>query len=156
MDATITANRSLSPRGFAMLMGAVVAADLLIAAYLIAIGAFPVPIFLLIGASGLFIAFRILFARQAGVRERIRVSAEDITVRWESPAGARELWRSPTAFTRVSVERGERQATRVRLALRNRRLFVGQALSPGERADFGAALERAVWEARGERWAATG
>ena len=152
MDATITANRSLSPRGFALLMAVVVGLDLLIAAYLRAIGAVPVPLFLLGGATGLYGAFRVLFRRQAGFSERVQVSAEAVSVRWESPRGSRELWRSPTAFTRMSVETGERTTTRVRLGLRERRVFVGQALSPGEREAFGRALERAVAEARAERW----
>ncbi len=152
MDATITPNRALSPRGFAVLMSAVIGLDLLIAAYLIAIGAFPVPVFLLVGATGLFVAFRVLFRRQAGFSERVQVSAEEVRVRWENPRGVRERWRSPTAFTRVSVEQGEREATRVRLAVSQQRMFVGQALSPKERASFGEALKAAIAEARAERY----
>lgn len=152
MDATITPNRALSPRGFAVLMSAVVGLDLLIAAYLIAIGAFPVPVFLLVGATGLFIAFRVLFRRQAGFSERVQVSAAEVRVRWVSPRGERDRWRSPTAFTRVSVEKGEREATRVRLAVSRERMFVGQALSPKERATFGEALQAAIAEARAARY----
>lgn len=152
MDATITPNRALSPRGFKVLIGAMVVLNLLIAGWLVGIGAFPAPIFLGLDVLALFVAFKVLFARQAGVRERVQVSAEEIQVRWETPRGARTAWRSPTGLTRVAVESGERQETRVKLSLSEKRMFVGQALSPKERAAFGAALQAAVKEARAQRY----
>lgn len=152
MDATITPNRALSPRGFSLLIGVLVALNLVLAIWLLGIGAFPVPIFLGIDVLALFVAFKVLFARQAGVRERVQVSADEIRVRWETPRGGRDLWRSPTGLTRVAVEKGERQETRVRLALSQKRMFVGQALSPKERAAFGEALKAAVAQARAERY----
>lgn len=154
MDATITPNRALSPRGFRILIGVVVAYNLAVAAFMFAIGAFPVPIFLGLDVLALAVAFLVLFRRQAGVSERVQVSAEEVRVLWESHGGSREAWRSQTALTRVAVEQSERSGARVRLSQSGRRVFVGQALSPRERADFGRALESAIAEARRERWPA--
>ena len=83
----------------------------------------------------------------------MQVSAEAVQVRHESPKGVREIWSSPTAFTAVNLEATSRHEARVRLSLSGRRITVGSALSPEERADFGRALEAAVRRARSERWA---
>jgi uncharacterized membrane protein len=98
-----------------------------------------------------FVAFQVSF-RRARTAERVRVSADEISVRYETPEGARTIWRSPTAFTDVALDNA-RQTPRVRLGLSGRRLTVGAALSPRERIDFGHALERAVARARAERYA---
>ena len=151
MDAVITPNRSLSPRGFALVMGALALLNLSIAIGFLAAGAAPVPIFLGLDVLAMFIAFQISF-RRARTAERVQVSAEEVRVRYETPRGARTVWTSPTAFTDVALE-NVGHAARVRLGLSGRRLTVGSALSPKERVDFGHALERAVRQARNERYA---
>jgi uncharacterized membrane protein len=149
MDAVITPNRSLSPRGFVVLIGALITLNLLLAGFFVAIGAFPIPVFLGLDVLGVFIAFQVSF-RRARTAERVQVSAEAVEVRHEAPEGGRTVWRSPTAFTGVALE-DVGHASRVRLSLSGRRLTVGAALSPKERLDFGRALEDAVRQARLER-----
>jgi len=61
------------------------------------------------------------------------------------------VWESPTAFTRVTVEREEGRTVGVRLALSGRQLSVAQWLSPRERGEFALALEEAIRAARLER-----
>ncbi len=150
MDAVITPHRSLSRKGFFRLLGALVAANLLIAGFLLAIGALPVPIFLCIDILGVIIAFRASY-RGAGQSERVQVSAEEVRVSHQIGRSARTVWTSPTAFTRVSVDaRGESEA-RVRLHLSQKALTLAHALGPLERAQFGDALEAAIRQARAER-----
>lgn len=151
MDATITANRSLSPRGFLILMTALIAANGLLAAYFIAVGALPIPVFLGLDVLGVFIAFQVSY-RSARLAERVQVSAEEVRVLHEYGPRRREIWRSPTAFTRVDVESPGEHETRVRLRISGRRLTVGAALSPRERADFAEALREALRRAGAERW----
>lgn len=148
-DAVITPNRSLSPRGFKVLIGALVAINLLVGGFFLAIGALPVPLFLGLDVLGVFIAFKVS-NRRAGQAERVRVSADEVTVLHELGAAARVVWRSPTAFTRVLVEGAEDDA-RVRLALSERRRVIGRALSHKERIDLAGALEAAIRTARLER-----
>jgi uncharacterized membrane protein len=146
MDAVITPNRSLSKRGFWVLMGGLAAYNLVVAAFLIAIGAFPVPVFLGLDFAGIALAFHIS-NRRALNAERVRVSAERVEVLRRS----RTVWSSPTAFTRVAV-----QAAEVELRLSGKAMAVARALSPRERTAFAEALERAIAAARGERHCPTG
>jgi uncharacterized membrane protein len=151
MDATITPNRSLSRQGFAIVMGALIALNLVLATVFWSLGALPVPVFLGLDVLGVWIAFQVSY-RGARLSERVLVTAEEVRVRYESPHGAKTVWATPTAFTGVAVEDADEHHSRVRLSLRERRLTVGAALSPKERASFGRALEAAMLQARAERW----
>jgi uncharacterized membrane protein len=146
----ITPNRSLSKRGFALVVGALAAMNLALAAFFFALGAAPVPVFLGLDLLAVVVAFKVSYAR-ARLVERVQVTAEAVRVRYESPRGAKTVWSSPTAFTRVALEAAGNHDSRVRLSLSDRRLTVGAALSPRERVDFGRALEKAVLAARAQR-----
>jgi uncharacterized membrane protein len=149
MDAVITPNRSLSSRGLKVLMGVVVAWNLVLALFFLAIGALPVPVFLGLDVAGLALAFAVSNAR-ARRAERVQVSAEAVRVVRDAGGGPKTVWTSPTAFTRVVLEADEDNAE-VQVALSGRSLSVGRALSPRERKDFAAALQRAIQAARAER-----
>jgi uncharacterized membrane protein len=151
MDAVITPNRSLPRAGFYWLIGILVASNLIMAAFFVAMGALPVPVFLGLDVLGVFIAFRVSYAR-GRLAERVRVSAEEVQVAYETQGRSRTVWRSPTAFTAVAVERAGQHEARVRLRLSGQRLTVARALSPKERGEFADALERAIQKARAERY----
>jgi uncharacterized membrane protein len=150
MDAVITPNRSLPRTGFYWLIGLLVAFNLVMAAFFLAMGALPVPVFLGLDVLGVIIAFRASYA-SGGLAERVRVSAEEVQVAYEAKGRSRTVWRSPTAFTAVAIEQAGQHEARVRLRLSARRLTVARALSPKERGEFAAALERAIHKARAER-----
>lgn len=146
MDATLTLNRSLSPRGFKVLFGLVVAANVLFAIFLFVLGAWPAPMFLGLDVLAVWLAFRASF-RAAERAERVQVSAEEVTVSRDG----RTLWRSPTAFTRVNLEKRD-DDTRVRLLLSGRAFTLAKSLGPHERGKFANALQDAIREARAERY----
>lgn len=152
-DAVITPNRSLSRRGFKILVGAMLAINLAIGGFFLAIGALPVPIFLGLDMLGLFIAFKASY-RSGGVSERVQVSAEAVTVLRHTPYGAgpggQVVWRSATAFTKVEVSQDQDDVS-LGLATSGRRRAIGQALSPQERLGLGRALERAILDAQRAR-----
>ena len=150
MDAVITPHRSLSRKGFAVLLGVVIAFNLAVGALMIALRAFPVPLFLGADILAVVIAFRASY-RGAGQAERVRITADEVVVAHEWSRGRRTVWRSATAFTRVEVEAPTDHDTQVRLAVSGRALVVGHALSPGERAGLAEAIERAIAAARAER-----
>ena len=152
MDALLTPNRSLSNRGLWVLMGVLVAYNLLVAIFLVVIGAFPVPIFLGLDFVGLFIAFRVN-NRRAGRAERVHVTADRVQVSHrQAPGREHTVWTSPTAFTRVAVERVGEHESRVRLRLSGRFMCVGASLGPEERSGFAEALQQAIRKARLERY----
>jgi uncharacterized membrane protein len=145
MDAVITPNRSLSPRGITVIVVAMGTMSLIPMTMAIYLGApFP-PLFLGLDVLGLW--FALTFAAKRRVRaERVQVSSEAVRVL----KGEREVWDTPTAFTRIEVE-GEGDELRVWLRLSAKSLAVAQALSPGERGAFAEALRDAVRDARLER-----
>jgi uncharacterized membrane protein len=150
MDAEIRPNRSLSERGFVVLIGIVTLANCASAAVFLAMGATFVPVFLGFDLLAVVIAFLVSFSAAKRV-ERVQVSATQVRVTHETPKWTRLVWESPTAFTRVRIEKQEEQTVALKLALSGREAEVAAALSPRERADFAKALERAIWRAKRER-----
>ena len=124
---------------------------LILSAFLFAIGAFPVPIFLGLDFVGLVIAFRVS-NRRARVAERVRVTADRVEVRRETDGDGWTIWTSPTAFTQVSFEETDRGVTRLRLRRAGQAMTVARSLAPEERSAFAAALRDAIQAARRERY----
>ena len=150
MDAVIRPNRSLSPRGFRILLTVVAVACTACAVVFVHVGAVFAPIFAAVPLVAVIIAFRASFA--AGRRvERVQVTAREIRVTHEAPGWSRLVWRSPTAFTRVAVLKDDERTVGVTLALSGREVPVAEALSPRERGEFALALQQAIREARAER-----
>jgi uncharacterized membrane protein len=150
MDAEIRPNRSLSERGFIILIAIVTVANCASAAVFIAMGATFVPFFLGIDLLAVIVAFLVSF-RAAQRIERVQVSAAAVRVTHETRKFTRLVWESPTAFTRVRVEKEQERTVALKLTLSGREAEVAAWLSPRERADFAQALERAIWQARRER-----
>jgi uncharacterized membrane protein len=150
MDAVITPNRSLSTRGFIILISVVTGLNCLSAAVFVALGASLVPVFLALDVAAVAVAFLVSF-RAAKQVERVQVTARDVRVTRETPNSSQLVWESPTAFTRVAIEIEDERVVDVRLALSGRNAPVAAALSPPERAEFARALQRAISSARRER-----
>ena len=150
MDAVITPHRSLSERGFIILIAVVTLANCCSAAVFVYMGATLVPIFMAFDVLAVIVAFLVSFSAARRI-ERVTITARDVVVTHEAPNWTRVVWESPTAFTRVAVETEDDRTVGLRLALSGREVPVAQALSPRERGEFAKALERAIWEARRER-----
>ena len=67
MDAIIRPNRSLTGRGLWVVLGVLLVFNLVVAGLMLAIGAYPVPIFLGLDMIAVIVAFRVVNrARAAG------------------------------------------------------------------------------------------
>ncbi len=150
MDAEIRPNRSLSQRGFIILICIVTALNCASAAVFVAMGAYFVPLFLGADVVAVAVAFLASFAAARRI-ERVRVTDRSVRVIRETPKTSTVVWESPTAFTRVSVLTEDDRAIDLRLALSGKEAAVARALSPAERAEFARALEGAIREARKPR-----
>jgi uncharacterized membrane protein len=150
MDAVITPNRSLSQRGFIVLIGVVTFFNCLAAAVFVSLGAHLVPLFLGLDVAAVALAFTVSFQAAKQV-ERVQVSARDVRVVRETPKWSKVVWESPTAFTRVAVEVEDECVVGLRVALSGRSAPVAAALSPPERKEFARALQQAIAVARRER-----
>lgn len=153
MDAVIRQNASMTPLGLKVVLGVLMAFSVVFSIFLFVIGAWPAPFFLGLDVVLVWLAFRASF-RAAERQERVRVSADQVEVWLESEKGQRTVWTSPTAFTGLDIEAFGQDDTKVRLRLHRKRYLVGRALSPGERADLGRALDKAIRAARAERYPA--
>ena len=150
MDAVITPHRSLSERGFIILISVVTLCNCCSAAVFVHMGATLVPFFMGLDVLAVIVAFTVSYAGARRI-ERVTITARDVVVTHEAPNWSRVVWESPTAFTRVAVETVEDRTIGLRLALSGKDVAVAQALSPRERGEFAKALEHAIWEARRER-----
>ena len=148
MDAEIKPHRSLSERGFIILISIITVANVASAIVFLRLHANVVPIFLGVDVVAIIVAFLTSF-RAARVIERVQVSAAEVKVTYETSKAVRVVWESPTVFTRVTTERDEDdRCTALRLALSGRQTAVAVALSPRERGEFAKALEEAIWKAK--------
>jgi uncharacterized membrane protein len=147
MDAVITAHRSLSRKGFIVLIGVLTAINCVTAGVFLAIGAAPVPAFLGLDLIALIVAL-IASNRAADRKERVQVTAAEVRVMLETRRGVETLWTSPTAFTQVALNGEAEDETDLRLVLSGREHAVARALSRRERLEFAQALDRAIWRAR--------
>ncbi len=147
MDAVITPHRSMSSKGFIILIAVLTTINAVSAAFFVMIGAGPVPIFLGLDLVAVIVAFAVS-GRAARRQERIRVTASEVRVIKASPRGEETVWVSPTAFTRVALIGDAGDADFLRLRLSDRELRVAGDLSRPERVAFAKALDRAIWQAR--------
>jgi uncharacterized membrane protein len=151
LDAELRPNRSLSPRGFVVLISVITAINVVSALVFLRLGAALVAPFLGMAVLAIVVAFLASF-RAGRVVERVQVTAGQVKVTCETPRARTVVWESPTAFTRVDTVRDEDdRMTQVVLALSAKRRTVAAALSPTERGEFARALEAAIWQARRAR-----
>ncbi|MBV8681889.1 MAG: DUF2244 domain-containing protein [Caulobacteraceae bacterium] len=147
MDAVISRNRTLSPRGLLILFGVLIGLDAAFGLVFAAMGAGLVAGFMAVVAGALFAAFAIS-NRRARDLERVQVSPFEVRVIRCVRTEERVVWTSPTAFTRVELIDNEVSAGEIRLRLREQQVEVAQALSRPERLVFAKALETAIRRAQ--------
>ena len=151
MDAEIRPHRSLSERGFIVLISVVTAVNCICAAVFLAMGAYFVPFFLGLDVVAVLIAFLSSYAAARQV-ERVLVTDRSVRITYETPKAVRVVWESPTAFTRVNLYADDDQLQDLRVALSGKEAQVARALGPTERAQFADALEGAIHQARRTRY----
>jgi uncharacterized membrane protein len=142
-DAVLHPHRSLSPRGFAMLMAFTAALMFAIGAAFAVAGAWPV--FGLCGLEFLllYLAFRINY-RSGRSCETVRLSDAGLEVRRYGPGGEVAHWRFEPAWLRVTMDDPPRHESRLTLASHGRSLVIGSFLTPQERLEVAIALKRAI------------
>jgi uncharacterized membrane protein len=143
-DAVLYPHRSLSPRGFAILMAGVIGAMVLVAAFFTMLGAWPVlPFF---GAEILlvFFAFR-LNDRDARSFERLRLTQDALTVEQVRPSGRRlrHTFRPPH-WLRIDLARRPGGSNELIVSSHGDSLVIGRFLSAGERREIAIDLRNAL------------
>jgi uncharacterized membrane protein len=149
-QALLHPHRSLSPRGFYILMGAVAAISFTVGGLFFAAGAWPI-----LGFYGLDVLLVYLFLRanyKSGmVYERVRLTEDQLTVERGDYRGAQATFRFQPYWLRITMDDPPEHHSQVVLTSHGKSLVIGAFLSPEERADFARALNRALDRARTPR-----
>ncbi len=144
-QAELTPHRSLSKRGFLLLMGLVIAVNLVVGAVFTAIGAWPVAGFAGLDVLIVWWAFRANFASARKI-ERISITEHELVVERQQGGNPPEQQRFVRRWTRVELDEDhERELIgRLMLVSGRTRLAIGDFLAPAERKSLAAALSRAI------------
>ena len=146
-DAVLYPNRSLPNAGFTAVMAVVIGANFLFGTYFYAIGAWPVIGFCGLDVFLVWLAFKLSY-RQGRLRERVRVTGDEMWVSRVLPSGHEARWRLQPAWTRVAIDRPIAHESQVRVSSKGETLILGAFLSPAERGRFADALAAALGRTR--------
>ena len=146
-DAELTPHRSLSPRGFLILMSVVCAISFAggLAFYLA--GAWPVIGFLGADVLLIYIAFKVNY-RRGRLVERLHLTPETLIVRRVWPGGRSRTWEFQPYWLQVELDNPPRHDSPLLLRSHGRSLAIGSFLTKEERAEVAEALRRALVRAR--------
>jgi uncharacterized membrane protein len=146
--ATLRPHRSLSPRGFVVVMLALISCSFTAGLAFWSMGAWPIVGFFGLDILLVQLAFRLNY-RQARAAEEIAVFHDRITVRSTSARGDTAEREFNPYWARLEVERHpEAGVTRVTIASHGKRLDIAGFLGPWERESFAQALSAALAEVR--------
>jgi len=144
----LTPHRSLSPRGFLILMSFVVVVSFVAGMSFLAMGAWPVMGFFGLDALLIYAAFKLNY--RAGRRiEAIEITPADLTITRIDPSGRRQEIALNPYWARPHLAVRPDGANRLFLRSHGRNYTVGSFLTDDERRDLATALDRALAAVRG-------
>ncbi len=147
-SAVITPHRSLTPRGFLVLMLCLGGLSFVSGVIFVSIGAWPVFGFFGLDVLLVYFAFRANF-RAARAYEEVTVTPCQLTVRKISPRGGVREWTLNPVWVRLErIVHAEFGIERLFLVSHGRRLAIAGCLAPHEKKTFAAALSAALGEAK--------
>jgi len=144
-QATLTPHRSLTKQGFVVVMGLVLAVNLVVAGMFVALGAWPIAGFAGLDVLLVWWAFRANFA-DARQLERISVTEHELVVDRLRENRPPEQQRFVRRWVRVELEEDRDRDLIGRLLLVSgpTRVTVGDFLAPEERKTLASALKSAI------------
>lgn len=146
-SARLSPHRSLSLRGFNILMAFIGAVSFVVGIGFLMMGAWPVFGFFGLDAALIYIAFRRNY-RDARAFEQIDVTRERLLVRQVSALGRSVEHAFHPYWTKLIVERRSWGIAGLLLSSSGRRLAIGRFLSPDDRERFAQSLSQAMATAR--------
>lgn len=142
-DATLRPHRSLSPRGFLLVMSAIAGGGFLIGTGFFLMGAWPVAGFCGLEILLVYIGFRLNF-RDGRRREHLRLTDAGLEIARVAPDGRTETFHLEPGWLSVSIDDPVQHHSQVRLKSHGRTTVVGSFLAPDERASLARALDVAI------------
>jgi uncharacterized membrane protein len=148
-SAVLTPYRSLSRRGFVMMMAAVSAVCFTAGLVFAMAGAWPIFGFFVLDVLLIYSAFKLNY-RAARAYETISISGDQLTVTKVHASGRSNSWTFNPYWARVKLTAQTGRASQLLLSSHGRRLVLGSFLSEDERQDFAAALSSALASSQGQ------
>ncbi|GGO07446.1 hypothetical protein GCM10007972_06830 [Iodidimonas muriae] len=144
-DAVIRPHRSLAPHNYRLILILVAVFSALAVLRFLTLNAWPVAIFFVLDAGMLWGALKLSYVT-ARAFETIQLTDNMLVVTRVSWRGHVQNWAFQPAWVAVALLEDEKPAksVRVKLSERDRRVFVGEALSPMERRSLAQALMAAL------------
>lgn len=147
-SATLVPHRSLSRRGFFVLMAVIAGLWFATGAYFWSVGAWPIFGFFGLDFLVLWLAFKLNY-RAARAYEEVEVSRAALVIRKVAPNGRAQEIRFNPAWVRLEVETLEDEGVRrITVRSRDQRVPVGAFLNPEDRGSFAHAFGAALATAR--------
>lgn len=147
LDLVLKPHRSLSAKGFWVLMALLCGFSFAAGLVFIWVGAWPVIGFLGLDVLLVYWAFRASYA-SAHMGERLCLTEQALTVSRFHPSGRRESWSLQPYWLKVEIETPPGRASRLHLASHGRSLVIGAFLSPEEREEVAKRLREALERVR--------
>lgn len=142
-SAVLTPNRSLSPRGFVILMGLVSLISFSAGLVFLLMGAWPVFGFFGLDVLLIYLAFKWNY-RSGRLHELVDLKSDTLMITRVYPSGKSRSWQFNPYWVRLELI--DKDAFRVDLSLSShgKKLVFGSFLSEDEKKDFAAALGDAL------------
>jgi uncharacterized membrane protein len=147
LDLVLYPYRSLSPRGFAILMAAIGAVGFCGGLAFFLMGAWPIVGFFGLDVALIYWAFKASY-RSGRTCEIIRLTPRELTVERVSPSGRRERWSFQPYWLRVALEERPGRTSRLTLRSHGREFAIGNFLTTEERSEVASALRFALAKCR--------
>jgi uncharacterized membrane protein len=141
--AVLTPHRSLSPRGFLILMTFVGVVSFIAGMTFLAVGAWPVMGFFGLDALAIYIAFKLNY-RAGRLVETVEITTTDLTVTRTRPNGRRETFALNPYWAHVHLAERPDGANALYLRSHGKAHAIGAFLNDDERRDLATALDRAL------------
>jgi uncharacterized membrane protein len=141
--AVLTPHRSLSPRGFLILMTFVGVISFIAGMSFLAMGAWPVMGFFGLDVLAIYIAFKLNYRAGRHV-ETVEITTTDLTVTRTRPNGRREAFALNPYWAHVHLAERPDGANALYLRSHGKAYAIGAFLNDDERRDLSTALDRAL------------
>jgi uncharacterized membrane protein len=145
--AVLTPHRSLSPRGFLILMSFVGVISFIAGVNFLMMGAWPVMGYFGLDALAIYIAFKLNY-RAGRLSETVEITTTDLTVTRTRPNGHREQFALNPYWARAHLAQRPDGANALYLRSHGKAHAIGAFLTDDERRDLAVALDRALADVR--------
>ncbi len=145
-DAVLAPHRSLSPRGFVVLMCGICVVSFTAGLFFFLVGAWPVVGFMGLDVLLIYLAFRINY-RRGRMYETLRLTPRRLAVRRVDSWGEARQWSFQPAWLQVLMDEPPGDHSRLILRSHGRSLAIGGFLTLEERVDLARTLRAAIAEA---------